>query len=1087
MIPARSHNRAFQVAANILLDCLKSFAFPEMRYRQDEVQDTRADSCDWILEHKAYKSWISHQHGLLWIKGKPGSGKSTLMKRIYKENATQANIRLAFFFHRRGVQLQQTSMGMLRTISHQLISQSASARAVFRARYNEKKSFGHYGIDWEWHDAELRQILKSALAVATKSHAISIFVDALDEASENSAEPVVAYIYKVNEELQGSARQTRICFSCRHYPIFSLNIGFEVCMETENNDDISACIDQELLKHIQAHKRQSREDDIKVLQRQLSSSASGVFLWASLMVPIVAKEYNKGKSLKHVLETLQRAPPNLGSIYEHILKTLIDAEDRKDSLHLMQWISLANRPLSLTELRFALALDDPSIHDFQNSVQDSEDFVEDDVRMEQLITSQSGGLIEVRDHNGSSVVQFIHQSVNDSLLKGGFEWLGLHSRADVIGQGHHRLARSCVNYLKLGEIQEVERLSPCRSQGARQNPPFLEYAIQSWFLHAQIAERKGITQNDLIQRFEWPNVHYFQNWIDMFHAIDEYSLNPRRPHLLSTLLHIAAASNLQSIVQELVAVRPLVEQKDSQGNGALHFAARFGHDRVVSILLNAEANLQAQNLNGYTALERAASGGHTNTIELLLKNGADVNYRTDHAGNALCSAISARSYLATRMLLQNGAKINVQGGPYGNALHTAACEGSEPIIKLLLNKGADIHAQGEPYGNALQAAAIRGHEPIVKLLLNKGADIHAQGGLYGNALQAAAVQGHEPIIKLPLNKGVDIHAQSGLYGNALQAAAVQGHEPIVKLLLNKGADVYAQGGLYGNTLQAAAYWGSEPIIKLLLNKGADIHAQGGLYGNTLQAAAVRGREPIVKLLLNKGADIHAQGGKYGNALQAAVYRGREPIVKLLLNKGADIHAQGGKYGNALQAAVYRGREPVVKLLFTKSANLTNQDSQGRYPFHLAIRGGHYKLIDFVLSNIGIPDWNYQDLQGCSALHFAASGGSNQIAQVILESNIDINLLDTYGWTALHWACRNGSRKIVDILKRSGADLNRKDISGWTPLDVATFCQNDSLASLFQDNAGQAESKQLTTRPGRRQYQDCSSCYHVSYVLTIVYD
>jgi ankyrin repeat protein/nucleoside-triphosphatase THEP1 len=921
MIPARSHNRAFQVATNIVLDCLKSLAFPQMRYRQDEVQDTRADSCDWILEHKAYKSWIGDQHGLLWIKGKPGSGKSTLMKRIYKENATQANIWLAFFFHRRGVQLQQTSIGMLRTISHQLISQSASARAVFRARYNEKKSFGHYGIDWEWHDAELRQALKSALAVATKSHAISILIDALDEASENSAESIVAYLYEVNEELQGSARQTRICFSCRHYPIFSLNIGFEVCMEKENNDDISSCIDEELSKHIQAHKRQSREDDIKVLQRQLSSSASGVFLWASLMVPIVAKEYNKGKSLKHVLETLQRVPPNLGSIYGHILKTLIDAEDRKDSLHLMQWISLANRPLSLTELRFALALDDPSIHDFQNCVQDSEDFVEDNARMEQLITSLSGGLIEVRDHHGSNVVQFIHQSVNDSLLKGGFEWLGLDSRANSVGQGHHRLARSCVNYLKLGEIQEVELLSPSRSQGARQNPPFLEYAIRSWFLHAQIAERKGIAQNDLIQRFEWPTPHYFDRWIDMFQVIDGSFYSPRRPHLLSTLLHIAAASNLQSIVQELVAVRPLVEQEDSRGNRALHFAARFGHDSVVGILLNAGADLHAQKVDGETALERAASGGHTSTIELLLKNGADVNCRTGHEGNALHSAIWEGSYLATRMLLQNGAKINVQGGRYGNAL------------------------------------------------------------------------------------------------------------------------------------QAAAYQGSEPIIKLLLDKGAD---------------------------------IHAQGGKYGNALQAAAYYGSEHIIKLLLNKGANINAQGGLYGNALQAAAYWGIEPVVKLLFDKSANIINQDHQGRYPLHLALRGGHHRLIYFVLSNMGIPDWNYQDLQGCSALHFAASGGSDQIIQVILESKVDVNLLDTYGWTALHWACRDGSRKIVEMLKGSGADSNRKDINGWTPLDVATFCKNDFLASLFQDNTGQAESKQLITRPGKFQHSYCSSCYHVSYVLTTAY-
>jgi ankyrin repeat protein len=949
-----------------------------MHYRQDEVQDARADSCGWVLAHGAYQSWIDNPHGLLWVKGKPGSGKSTLMKRIFKEDATQADVHLSFFFHRRGAQLQQTFTGMLRTMSHQLIIQCAPAREIFRTRYNDKKVFGRYGEDWDWRDPELRQALKSALLVAIQSHAISIFIDALDEASGSSAESIVTYIYELHEEFQSSAGQTRICFSCRHYPIHSRSKGFEVCMEKQNEADISSCVRRELSERIQKNRRLSWADDLKVLQNQIANSADGVFLWASLMVSLVAKEYNKGRSLKDVLKMLQKAPPDLDSIYKYILTTLIDVEDRKDSIHLMQWISLAKRPLSVTEVRYALALDDSVIHEVYDFVQESEGFVKDDSQMKQLITSLSGGLAEVKEHRDSNVVQFIHQSVNDSLLRGGFEWLGMQSLQDVVGQGHHRLTRSCVNYLKLGEVQEVELPTPYDGRQT-QIPPFLEYATKFWFLHAQEAESKYIAQNDLIQRFEWPDRRYFYRWIDIYRAINGGAREC--PEVLTTLLHTSAASNLQSIVQELIVSRSFLEEEDVQGNRALHFAARFGHEKIVEILLDAKADLQAQNAVGNTALERAASGGHINTIKLLIDSGAAVNFSTGNSENALYSAVFSGSYLATRLLLDHGADVNAQGGEFGNALQAATCVESEPIVKLLLDHGADVNAQGGEYDNALQAATCVESEPIVKLLLDHGADVHAQGGEFGNALQAAV------------------------------------------------------------------YIGSEPVVKLFLDHGADIHAQGGRYGNALQAAAYKGSEPVVKLLLDHGADVYAQGGKYSNALQAAAYIGSEPVVKLLLDHGADVICQ---------------------------------DNQGRYPIHLAIRGNHEKVIDLFLAKTRTLNWSYQDQQGCSALHFAASGGSEWAIQMILKSDIDINLPDTRGWTPLHWACRSGDRKIVQMLRDSGADWSSKDIKGWTPFDVAIFCGNSSVVGLPQDETKQAEPKQLVTKPGKRQSYICSSCYHVSH-------
>lgn len=72
---------------------------------------------------------------------------------------------------------------------------------MFRTYYYEKQVYGRHGEDWNWHNIELRQVLKSILVVAAKSHTISIFIDTLNEASKSSVESIITYIYKVYKEL----------------------------------------------------------------------------------------------------------------------------------------------------------------------------------------------------------------------------------------------------------------------------------------------------------------------------------------------------------------------------------------------------------------------------------------------------------------------------------------------------------------------------------------------------------------------------------------------------------------------------------------------------------------------------------------------------------------------------------------------------------------------------------------------------------------------------------------------------------------------------------------------------------------------
>src|SRR5438045_4080966 len=59
---------------------IRSLAYPEMHHRRYDTQPAYKNTCTWILEHASYCKWISESCGLLWIKGKPGAGKTTLME-----------------------------------------------------------------------------------------------------------------------------------------------------------------------------------------------------------------------------------------------------------------------------------------------------------------------------------------------------------------------------------------------------------------------------------------------------------------------------------------------------------------------------------------------------------------------------------------------------------------------------------------------------------------------------------------------------------------------------------------------------------------------------------------------------------------------------------------------------------------------------------------------------------------------------------------------------------------------------------------------------------------------------------------------
>lgn len=101
-----------------LLKCLE---FPQIDARRTTIRAAHTKTCRWLLKHSKYQDWLdpgkqSQNHGFLWIRGKAGAGKSTMMKFVYLETKKTfkkpSMVVASFFFNARGDYLERSISGM---------------------------------------------------------------------------------------------------------------------------------------------------------------------------------------------------------------------------------------------------------------------------------------------------------------------------------------------------------------------------------------------------------------------------------------------------------------------------------------------------------------------------------------------------------------------------------------------------------------------------------------------------------------------------------------------------------------------------------------------------------------------------------------------------------------------------------------------------------------------------------------------------------------------------------------------------------------------------------------------------------------
>jgi hypothetical protein len=281
-----------------ILDLLR---FDAMESRRMTIPAAMQKTCKWILAHPVCVMWLKAEGRFFWIKGKPGAGKSVMVKFLdeHIKKTTKHIVRLSFYFTARGEQLEKTFEGMYRSLLVQLLD------AVPKL---------HHIVDKMKHSQAHDTLqLQSALADGINELDVPVyfFIDAVDECQDKDVRNMIDFF----ENLQDGSAKVFVCFASRHYPIYEIPTRLQLVLEQSGEHTA------DLERYVQTNLRlggatPKQRDEITT---QIISKASGVFLWVVLAVKILQKEVSGGR-LHAVQARLNEIPPGLTELFQDILR-----------------------------------------------------------------------------------------------------------------------------------------------------------------------------------------------------------------------------------------------------------------------------------------------------------------------------------------------------------------------------------------------------------------------------------------------------------------------------------------------------------------------------------------------------------------------------------------------------------------------------------------------------------------------------------------------------------------------------------------------------------------------------------------------
>ncbi|MCJ1287581.1 hypothetical protein MMC26_006933 [Xylographa opegraphella] len=374
-------------------------------------------TCEWFVKDERFCEWRdSKDSRLLHVYAGPGCGKSVLTRYLIDDRliATSKTASVLYFFFKDGQEAQQKCENAIAAMLHQLYTEPSQKGMAVHAI----TKFEAHGAKLSTMFDELWDVFRNTLEDPMVGEVICI-IDALDECLKQDHERPVQKIteyFSDREAIQKAGGRLKILITSRpygyidtQYGLLSGNSAFVRLDGSEKASliaaEINLVIDAKVPHYIPKVSKTVQEAIIKHLQ----SIENRTYLWLYLILDFIKDNIAGRGTEKKIKDLIKELPPTINEAYQKMLSKSVDYEQAK---LLLQLVVAAERPLSVSEVKVALAF---TQEDYQRYSDFQED-VESDDHFEESLKDLCGLLLSVYD----SRVYLIHQTAREFLTQTTF-------------------------------------------------------------------------------------------------------------------------------------------------------------------------------------------------------------------------------------------------------------------------------------------------------------------------------------------------------------------------------------------------------------------------------------------------------------------------------------------------------------------------------------------------------------------------------------------------------------------------------------------------------------------------------------------